>query len=145
MLNSVESPMVRRIATATKHFGQSVPIRLSFFVQLFQQFVRRLRIDRPTRCGQDSRETSQFRSPLIGTHGGRGKLGKLVAEQNHPQQVLEDDAFLLHQIAGADELIEVAAVSQHVADGPDGRDRQAAGVVDLVSNSIRIFWASGIG
>jgi hypothetical protein len=35
------------------------------------------------------------------------------------------------QVARADELVEVAAVREEVADCPDGGDEQAAGVIDL--------------
>ena len=49
----------------------------------------------------------------------RTDLGELAAQQDQPQQVAKDDAFLLHQIARADVEIEVAVEAQQFAGRPD--------------------------
>src|SRR5262249_44967823 len=60
--------------------------------------------------------------PILRRRLGRRELRELLAKQNQPQHVAEDDPFLLGQVLGADVEVEVAAeVLQQVPRGPNGK------------------------
>ena len=77
--------------------------------------------------------------------GRWGQLRELAAQQDHPQQVLEEDAFLFDQVAARTNLSKSPPCASRSPTAQTGvTNRPPAWSISL-SNSIRIFCASGTG
>ena len=77
------------------------------------------RIDLAATRRQPVGQLAQLRLPCDRVGVRRRHLRELAAQQDQPQQVAEDDALLLDQVARADVEVEVAVEAQQLARRPD--------------------------
>src|SRR6266511_3982329 len=75
-------------------------------------------INGPAACGQSLRQLAQLGPPCLGCRVLRADFHELAAQQDQPQQVAEDDALLLDQVARLDVEVEVALVALQLASTP---------------------------
>src|SRR6185437_7306567 len=103
--------------------------QLRCFDQFLQQFIGALWIDLATGSSQYLRDVLEHLPPCLRSHLTRRKLHEFIAQKNHSQQVLKQNAFLLYQVARSDKLIEVSAMLEQITHRPHRRNKQSSCMV----------------